>query len=238
MINGKRVLAVIPARSGSKGLPGKNIIELCGKPLIAWTIERAKQSAFIDEIIVSTDSKEIAEIAIRFGANCPFIRPEQLATDFATSYSVVEHCLNFCENIQGRSFQYVVLLEPTSPLREFSDIDDAIALLDSPVADFNAVISVGEITEHPAIVKRISDGYVSAFCPEMMAATRRQDLEPAYFPFGAVYAIKTESLLDFKSFYPEKCGAILLKSFQCLEIDDEFDLMCVEAIMKKVWSLN
>ena len=74
MINGKRVLAVIPARSGSKGLPGKNIIELCGKPLIAWTIERAKQSAFIDEIIVSTDSKEIAEIAIRFGANCPFIR--------------------------------------------------------------------------------------------------------------------------------------------------------------------
>ena len=95
MINGKGVIAIVPARSGSKGLPGKNIKDLCGKPLLAWTIEKALKSRFIDKVVVSTDSEEIAEISVRFGADVPFLRPKELASDEATSCSVVEHCLDF-----------------------------------------------------------------------------------------------------------------------------------------------
>jgi CMP-N-acetylneuraminic acid synthetase len=116
MINGKRVLAVVPARGGSKGLPGKNIRMICGKPLIDWTIQAALKSRFIDELIVSTDSPEIADIAAKAGASVPFLRPAGLATDTSPTIDVVEHVLEHFR-AASESFDYLVLLEPTSPLR-------------------------------------------------------------------------------------------------------------------------
>jgi len=236
MINGKGVIAIVPARSGSKGLPGKNIMDLCGKPLLAWTIEKALKSRFIDKVVVSTDSEKIAEIAVQFGADVPFLRPKELATDEATSFSVVEHCLEFFKNKDNLQFDYTLLLEPTSPLREDSDIDRAISMLDSQRDDFDAVVSLGIVSGHPSIVKRLIRGTVSPYVNETLNATRRQDLDAAYFPYGVVYASKTRSILESRSFYPIKCGAIMLEPYQCLEIDSEIDFLCVEAIMRKFWN--
>lgn len=236
MIHGRSVVAIIPARSGSKGLPGKNIKYLCGKPLLAWTIEKALKSSHIDKIVVSTDSEEIAEIAVRYGADVPFLRPKELATDEATSFSVVEHCLEFLKTTDNLQFDYTLLLEPTSPLREDSDIDRAISVLDSQREDFDAVISLGIVGGHPSIVKRLIHGTVSPYVNEIQSEARRQDLDAAYFPYGVVYASKTRSILENYSFYPIKCGAILLKPYQCLEIDSEIDFLCVEAIMRNFWN--
>jgi len=236
MIDGKGIIAIVPARSGSKGLPGKNIKDLCGKPLLAWTIEKALKSRFIDKVVVSTDSEEIAEISVRFGAEVPFLRPKELATDEATSFSVIEHCLEFFKITDNLQFDYTLLLEPTSPLREDSDIDRAISVLDSQREDFDAVISLGIVNGHPSIVKRLIRGTVSPFVNETQSATRRQDLDAAYFPYGVVYASKTKSILENRTFYPIKCGAIMLEPYQCLEIDSEIDFLCVEAIMRKFWN--
>lgn len=236
MINGRSVIAIVPARSGSKGLPGKNIKDLCGKPLIAWTIEKALRSSHVDKVVVSTDSKEIAEIAVRFGADVPFLRPKELATDEAKSFSVVDHCLEFFNTTYDLEFDYTMLLEPTSPLREDSDIDRAVGVLDSQRSDFDAVVSLGKIGEHPSIVKRLTQGTVFPYVDEMQVATRMQDLGAAYFPYGVVYVSKTKSILESRSFYPIKCGAMLLEPYQCFEIDDEIDCVCVEAIMRKFWN--
>ena len=129
MINGKTVIAIIPARGASKGLPGKNIKPLCGKPLIAWSIEAGLGSQYIDEVMVTTDSEKIAGIAREFGATVPFIRPAELASDTATSVDVIRHVLNFYEIKLYKNFEYTVVLEPTSPLRVKEDIDNDIEQL-------------------------------------------------------------------------------------------------------------
>ena len=121
MYQGKTFLTIIPARGGSKGLPGKNIKELCGKPLIAWSIEAGLGSQYIDEVMVTTDSQEIAGVARTFGASVPFLRPDELASDTATSFDVIKHAINFYENVLNKRFDYIVLLEPTSPLRTEAD---------------------------------------------------------------------------------------------------------------------
>ncbi len=126
MIRGQSVIAIVPARSGSKGLVGKNTKLLCGKPLIAWSIEAGLGSQYIDEVMVSTDSEEIAHIASSFGASVPFIRPAELASDVATSFEVIKHALEFYSDKLHKTFDFIVLLEPTSPLRSKVDIDAAL----------------------------------------------------------------------------------------------------------------
>ena len=145
MINGKRCLCVIPARGGSKRLPHKNIKNLCGKPLIQWTVEAGIGSKSIDRLIVSTDDLEIAEISKSCGAEVPFIRPETLATDSSSSYSVLEHAYQYLFE-QGDYYDYIIMLQPTSPLRTSNHIDEAVKLLKDKQAD--GVISVTEAS-HP-----------------------------------------------------------------------------------------
>lgn len=128
MFNDKKFIAVIPARGGSKGLPGKNIKELCGKPLIVYTIETALKSKIFDKVIVSTDSLEIAEIAKKAGAEIPFLRPKELATDTADSMDVLIHAIKFLEE-KGEKFDYIMKLQPTSPLRTEEDIRKSVKLL-------------------------------------------------------------------------------------------------------------
>ena len=133
MIKDHKIISIITARGGSKGLPKKNIKKLQGKPLIAWTIEAAKKSKYLDKIIVTTDSKEISEVAKEFGAEVPFIRPSHLATDNSSSFDTIKHALNFQEF--KNDYDIVVILEPTSPLRETKDIDNSLEqLIDSPTA--------------------------------------------------------------------------------------------------------
>ena len=232
MINGKSVLAVVPARAGSKGLPGKNIKELCGKPLIAWTIETALKSVHVDEVVVSTDSKEIAEIALRFGASVPFLRPHQLATDEATSFAVVEHCLDFYYVERAVEFDYVVLLEPTSPLRRDTDIDQVLEKLDKNADRFDSIITVGLSKEHPSIAKRIINETLTNFFDGVPMVYRRQDYPPACFPFGVAYASKVSQLELEKTFYTERTTGFLIGREQQFEIDDILDFICIESMMK------
>lgn len=237
MINSRQVLAVIPARGGSKGLPGKNIRELCGQPLIAWSIEKAKKALYLDVILVTTDSLEIADVARRHGAAVPFLRPAELATDRASTYDVIRHALGHYRTTEGREFDYTVLLEPTSPLREDDDIDRMLEMLDAKADQFDAIVSVGRVTEHPSIMKRLVGDRMEPYCPELIQTTRRQDNAPAYFPYGVAYIAKTLALLEENTFYMRRCMAFPIKRYQNYEIDDIYDLLCVEAVMKREWKL-
>jgi CMP-N,N'-diacetyllegionaminic acid synthase len=219
MINNKSVIAIIPARGGSKGLPGKNIRDLCGKPLIAWTIEKALKSQYLDAVVVTTDAQEIADIAILHGAEAPFLRPPELASDTATTLQAVEHLLGYYRDVKGQAFDYVVLLEPTSPLREDN-------------------ITLGEVNEHPSIIKRLDGPRISPFCPDLVQTTRRQDNIPAYFPFGVAYIVKTDALLGEQTFYVDRTMGFPIQRYQAYEIDDIYDFLCVESIMRYKWGVK
>lgn len=236
MIREKRVLAIIPARGGSVGLPGKNIRAMCGKPLIAWSIEKAKKSNYLDMVLVTTDSQKIADVSAQFGARVPFLRPAELATDKASTYDTVRHALTFLQEKEGHTFDYIVLLEPTSPLREDDDIDRMLEQLQARESDFDSIISVGEIDEHPSIVRRLSGDRLEPFCPELQRTTRRQDNEPAYFPFGVAYIAKTEALLAENTFYTRRSTYFKIKRYQNYEIDDIYGFLCAERIMKHEWN--
>jgi len=237
MIDGKKVLALIPARGGSKGLPGKNIRSLCGKPLIAWTIEKARKSSYLDEILVSTDNSEIAEIARSHGGFAPFLRPAELASDTASTLDVVIHALNYLR-LEGKAFDWLVMLEPTSPLREDDDIDNMLRTLVARQQEWDAIVSLGEVHEHPSIVKRLIDDRVTPFCPTVPLTYRRQDNEAAFFPYGVAYISKIDSLLADRTFYPERCGFYRIKRYQCYEVDDLYDFTCIESIMQLEWGLQ
>jgi CMP-N,N'-diacetyllegionaminic acid synthase len=236
MINGKSTIAIIPARGGSKGLPGKNILPIAGKPLIAWSIEKARKSRHLDELFVTTDSAEIAAVAAAHGAPVPSLRPPELATDRSSTYDVIRHVLAHYRAL-GREFDYTVLLEPTSPLREDDDIDRMLKMLDARADRFDSIVSVGEVSEHPSIIKRIDGEAVAPFVPELTMTTRRQENAPAYFPYGVAYIAKTATLLAENTFYAKRCMAFAIRRYQNYEIDDIYDFLCVEAVMKHEWRL-
>lgn len=237
MIGDKNVLAIIPARGGSKGLPDKNIKILCGKPLISWSIYKANLSNYIDKIIVTTDSKKIAKIAKDHDAEVPFLRPSELSSDSASTFDAVNHALSFLQE-RGELFDYIVLLEPTSPLREDYDIDRMIFKLHKNNKDFDSIISVGQITEHPSIVKKIVNGNLEPFEANINQTSRRQDNIPAYFPFGVAYITKRENLLLEKTFYTKRSTYYEILRYQNYEIDDIYDFYCVEKIMQYEWGLQ
>lgn len=233
MHKNQKILAIIPARGGSKGLPGKNIKSLVGKPLIGWTIEQAKASKYVDEIFVSTDSQEIADVATQFGVNVPELRPQNLAQDSSSSVAVVEYVLDFYKKNRGQHFDIIILLEPTSPLRKIDDIDNAIELMiNNPEAD--GVVSVGEVaTEHPAIVKKINKvGRLEPYVTDLPKVSQRQELDKAYFPYGVIYAIKTEIFYKEKAFYTNNVIPFFIERWQNYEVDDICDFLCIENILK------
>lgn len=238
MINGKNILAIVPARGGSKGLPGKNIKNLCGKPLIGWSIEAGLASKYIDEVMVTTDSEDIAELARKFGASVPFIRPSVLASDTATSFEAVKHVIDFYANELQKEFDYIVLLEPTSPLREKGDIDGMLEKIISMEGRFDAIVSLGEVHEHPSIMKKLVGDVIEPYCKELVMTTRRQDNSIAYFPFGIAYIVKTKTLFEEKSFYPSRTTYQTIKRYQCYEIDDIYDFLAIENIMKYEWNIQ
>ena len=234
MINGKSVIAIIPARAGSKGLPGKNIRDLCGKPLIGWTIEAGLKSKYIDVVAVSTESQDIARVARNFGAATPFMRPPELATDEATSYEVTKHMLDCYQAECNASFDYTVLLEPTSPLRDSNDIDRALEKL-TETSQAKSIVGIAKTEgQNPAfLVKVRADATLVEFIDGGMRHIRRQDVEDVYFIEGSIYISETSKLLERKTFYHEKTIGYILPKWKSLEIDDEVDFIMVEALMTK-----
>ena len=236
MISGKRVLALIPARGGSKGLPKKNIIELNGKPLLGWPIQAAQKSRYVDRVALSTDDMSIAKKALDYGADVPFMRPAELATNTASSASVIKHAISALKE-EGDSFEYVVLLEPTSPLTEAVDVDNALKILDSKRSIADSIVGVSKVVAtHPDFNVLINEnGLIRAFLSSDFALLkRRQDLTELYFLDGSLYISDVSVFLMENSFYHDRTLGYVFPKWKAFEVDDIIDLICVEAIMKNI----
>ncbi len=232
MYNNHTYWAFIPARGGSKRLPGKNIKDLNGKPLIAWTIEAALQSASVDRVIVSTEDQEIAAVAQQWGAEVPFIRPETLATDRTSTQVVITHALEVLQEKEGATPDYIVLLQPTSPLRKFDQIEQAIRFLKQKEGD--AVVSVCESDHSPLWANTLpEDLSMEHFIREEVKGKRAQELPVYYRLNGAIYIIKTSTFLQTMTFMPEeKCYAFIMNQLNSVDIDNDIDFIMAESIIK------
>jgi CMP-N-acetylneuraminic acid synthetase len=225
--------AIITARGGSKRLPRKNVLDLAGKPLIAWTIEAAKRVSKIEDIIVTTDSEEIEQVANEFGARVPFKRPEYLSNDTATSFDVVKHCLDYLNEVEDKQVEYLILLQPTSPLRTNEDLEKAILLLEEKGA--SAVVSVCP-TEHSPLWSNTLDESLSldSFLRDEVKNTRSQDLPSFYRLNGAIYICKVSEFLKEKSFFLSKNSfAYVMSTEDSVDIDTKLDFIVADFLLKQ-----
>lgn len=219
----KGMLVVIPARGGSKGIPRKNLQELGGRPLISWTIQAALTSQSVDRVIVSTEDERIADVARAWGADTPFLRPDELARDSTQSVPVVTHALNWLLTQQAQQFEYVMLIQPTSPFVNSEDIEAAHGIAVARHAE--TVISVFASHAHPYFAKRIGDdGRLENFGPWKPESGRRQDLPYAYALNGAIYLARTDVLLDRQSFNTDQTYGYVMPPERSLDIDTPWDL--------------
>ena len=228
-----RILGLVLARGGSKRLPGKNIRPLAGKPLVAWSIASGLACAALTDVVVSTDDEAIAAVARQHGARVPFLRPPALAADDSTSADAALHALDWLRQHDGRSYDAVLLLEPTSPLRASGDLDGVAGLLARRWDDTDAVVTVGRVRlEQPAVMKRMAaDGGLSPWVPPL-PGQGDDAAPPAWFPYGVAYAVKTEALARWRSFYPPRVLGYTIERWQNYEVDDLFDWLCVEAMLQ------
>jgi len=231
MFNDKKILAIIPARGGSKRLPRKNILDLNGKPLITWTIEAAEKSLFVDDVIVTTDCKEIADVAVAAGAKVPFLRPGYLSSDEATTNDVIMHAL---ENHKSGAFDYCVILQPTSPLKDTKDIDDAIKLISEPQVE--GVVSVCECEHSPLWCNTLPENSsLGSFLSDEVKGLRSQDLPIYYRLNGAIYCYSSEELRKHQGiFYSENVKALVMPTERSVDIDNEIDFKIAEVLLENL----
>ena len=222
------MIAIIPARKGSKGLPGKNIKDLIGKPMIAYSIEEALKSKHITEVVISTDCKEIEEVAVKYGAKSPFLRPEHLATDNAKAIDNYIYVIDRINKEFGYDVKDFVVLQPTSPLRKVEDIDGSIELFKGKNAD--SVISYTE--EHHPIEwhKYITDeGKFENIFEERLI--NRQEIKKSYFPNGAVFVFDYEFIKQGK-YFSDNSYAYIMPRFRSVDVDTIEDFKYIEFLMK------
>jgi len=226
MIDNKKVLAIIPARGGSKGIPRKNIVPLCGKPLIAWTIEAANTSAYIDRVILSSEDPEIIDVARQWGCEAPFVRPAELSADTTPGIDPVLHALATLPE----KYEYVVLLQPTSPLRNPFDIDGAIEKAVN--GGHPACVSVTSANKGPQWMFYVnSDEHLVPFMDSSQVAANRQELTSLYLPNGAVYVANVDWLIKSRSFYSPETAAYVMPEDRSVDIDSSLDLRFCEFLM-------
>jgi CMP-N,N'-diacetyllegionaminic acid synthase len=228
-------IGIIPARGGSKGVPKKNIRQINGLPLIQYTIESALKSSCLQQVIVSTDSEEIASIAKSIGANVPFIRPAELATDEASSIDVLKHAIKEVENL-GTSVDHIMLLQPTSPLRTNKQIEEAHNIYTKN--GHIPIVSVCKTQSHPYIMKRIKERFLEDFIEKPSHMTRRQDFPELYELNGAIYITKKENVQSGFIYRGNCCLPYIMDFESSLDIDEELDFFIAEAILKKRSVLN
>jgi CMP-N,N'-diacetyllegionaminic acid synthase len=230
----KKILAVIPARGGSKGVVRKNIRSVCGRPLIAFTIETALAARhLLYRTVVSTDDPEIAAIAREHGADVPFMRPAELAGDKVPTLPVLQHAVSFVEHQDGITLDWVLLLQPTTPLRIVEDIEKSVNLALQNSCD--SVISVVKVVaEHPILMKRIERDRLLPYCIIEREGTRRQDCQPpAYLRNGAIYLTRRDVLMEKDSIWGKVIRPYVMPPERSVNIDSELDLKLVELIMQE-----
>ena len=230
MINNKKVLAIIPARGGSKGLPNKNILPLAGKALIGWTIEVGLSSKYIDKLIVSTDSDEIAEVAKSFNCDVPFIRPADISSDKSPTIDVLMHTINYYREM-NEIFDYLILLEPTSPLRELSDIDIPLEKLEETREFADSIVGVCKVeSSHPSFSVVLDDNdLIKPYASNNFSVLRRQDLNELFFFEGSIYISDITTLIKKKTFYHDRTLPHIVPRWKSIEIDEISDLIAAEA---------
>lgn len=230
MINGKEILAIIPARGGSKGLPGKNVKKICGRPLIAWSIKEAKDCDCIDRIVVSTDDSQIAQFAEEYGAEVPFIRPAELASDTASMIEVILHALTWFKKYERYQPEYILLLQPTSPLRLAKDIDGGVRTLMEENA--SAVVSVCETDHHPWWSNIVPEsGSMKDFFPSEILNKRRQELPVFYRLNGAMYLAEVNYLHKHHGFFGPATFAYKMPKERSIDIDSAIDFKLASLLM-------
>lgn len=224
------ILALIPARSGSKGIKDKNIIDLNGKPLIDYTIKAALNSKYIkkDNIWCSTDSQKIANIAEKAGALIPFLRPEKLAEDESSSISVAKNAIKWADN-NNIEFTHLLLLQPTSPLRTAEDIDNSIEIMKKE--DCDSVISVTKPDIMPFHMKFMNNGELIDYTEETY--NRRQDMPDIYGVNGAIYLTNVQVIDVYEDFYGEKSMGYIMDRKNSIDIDEPFDLELAKFILNR-----
>lgn len=228
-----KIVAVIPARGGSKGVPRKNKRLVCGKALIAYTLETALAARHLfHRVIVSTDDPEIADIARACGAEVPFMRPAELARDTVPMVPVLQHAVRCVEEQDGVGLDWVCLLQPTEPFRTVDDIERAIELARQGGCD--SVISVVQVfATHPILMKRIENGCLLPYCMEEKEGTRRQDYQPpAYMRNGAIYLTRRDVLMEQNSIWGKVIRPYVMPLERSVSVDSELDLKLVEILMR------
>lgn len=234
------ILGLIPARGGSKGIPGKNVRPLAGKPLIQYACEAARGSRLLSRTIVSTDCARIAEAASNARVEVPFLRSAELATDTTPMADVIYHAIQWMELNEGKGPDIVVLLQPTAPLRQSHHIDEAIQLLVD--GEYDSVVSVAPIPQHynPHWQFVVEDGQLQVFTGEPLSeiVTRRQDLGTTYTRNGAIYGFQREVLDKTGSIYGNRCAAYLMPAELSINLDTMDDWHALEAYMRSAASTN
>jgi N-acylneuraminate cytidylyltransferase/CMP-N,N'-diacetyllegionaminic acid synthase len=222
----KSVLAIIPARGGSKGVKRKNLRDLGGKPLITWSIEEAKKSKYIDKLIVSTEDDDIAEVSKKYGADV-IRRPSELATDTATTQDVIINCLEQLKKSFDYVPKFILLLQCTCPFRKVKHIDEAIVKFLDSIETADSLISITEQDTPPWWFRDIDkDGYIKNFLEyDKNKFARRQDFPKVYKLNGAIYIIKIEKFLELKSFETEKTISYIMDEYSSVDIDNEIDYL-------------
>lgn len=232
MLNNKTILAIVPARGGSQGLYKKNIKLLAGIPLIGWSIENAKKSIYIDRIIVSTDSQEIAIISQKYGADIPFLRPNELSTESATTIDVVKHAITWLIEKEKKKYDIVIILQPTSPLRDNQHIDKSLEKLILH-NDARGLISVSIVSKSPFWVKFINEiGYLENYFDSELNFEQRQKQPLLFSPNGAIYIYYSTDLLRINTLKIENTIPFIMEKEVSIDIDDEYDFIIAEILIK------
>lgn len=238
-MNPKKILGVITARGGSKGIPGKNIKKLggppadeAGKPLIAYTIEVAKKSHLVTHLIVSTDDEKIASVAREYDADVPFLRPQELAQDTTPHLPVVRHAIEFMEKKLGQTFNYVAIFQPTSPFRLVEDIDGTLQKLVDTGADSAVSVCEVELGAHPMKIKKLEGDRVLPYCLEEPEGTRRQDLPIAYKRSSAVYAMRRDLIMKHNRLYGDYIVGYIVPQDRSIDIDTPLDWIRAEYMLE------
>ncbi|HBR30287.1 MAG TPA: acylneuraminate cytidylyltransferase [Firmicutes bacterium] len=231
MIDNQKVVAIIPARGGSKGVPRKNINDFCGKPLIAWTIEEALKCKYLDRLLVSTEDQEIATVAKEFGAEVPFLRPEQLARDDTPGVEPILHALDWLSEKEQYHPDYICTLQCTSPFRKDYQISEALEILVAEGHD--SIIGVCASEVNPYWMKKIENGKLKNFMPTAINYTRRQDLPKVYRLNGAIYMARTAVLLKKRNWYTDHTVPYVMDKLSSMDIDDLVDFKVAEFLMKE-----
>jgi len=226
-------LGIIPARSGSKGVKDKNIRMVAGKPLIAYTIEAAARSTLLTDCIVSTESERIAAIATQYGGTVPFPRPAELATDDAPTIDVLVHAVAAYEQMHSLHVDYLVLLQPTTPLRTAADIDSAIGLMQSMPEARSLITCYKATAVHPRIMYHRSGSIMQPYLADGQSMTSRHVFEPVYVRNGAIYIADRRLVMEERRVMADNPIGHLMPRERSVNIDDYFDLFVAESILRE-----